>query len=123
MESLLTEFEKRREALIDDMVEMTNRPDVSDAEGRQMVTGFVYLIEQCLQGNDEARAHYLTTVIPGLSASGMPFSVVMEAMVRCAVSLSSSFADNREHVKWLTVFLGDYTRDLVHAWYGEAPDG
>jgi len=105
----------KRQALIDHMMATRNeRIGTSEEDTLQFVRGYVDLVERAAAGDDGPMNNYLEAVIPAIKAAGMPLHVVMDGMVRVAMSYTAVLPS--EHHKWAVDFNGDYTTKLTEAW-------
>lgn len=117
--SLTDEIRTRRDAVLDAMVELSDRSlPTPPNEVRQFILGFVRLVESAAAGDTGPRDEYLSVVIPGIRAAGFPLDATLDSMVRVAMALSSTL--NPTHHRWLADFCGDYTRRLLRSWESAA---
>ena len=85
----------------------------SDEAGWQFIHGYIDVVVQASKGNTEPLDHYMHAVIPGIKASGIPWAVVMDSMIRVAMVLVAVLP---QHAEWLVEFNGDYVRRLCNSW-------
>lgn len=118
--SLTDEIRARRAALVDAMVELSDRGLATPPEeGRQFILGFVHLVESAAAGDTGPRDAYLNVVIPGVRAAGFPLDATLDSMTRVAMALCATLSP--PHHRWLADFCGDYTRRLLRSWESAAP--
>jgi hypothetical protein len=113
--SVAVAITQNREALINAII-ATADPDLGFAaeEVRQLVVGFVRLLEAAAQGDFVPRDEYISAVAPGLRAGGVPVSAAAAGAVRIAAAAAVVLGP--AHLDWLAEFCADYTQRLIFAW-------
>jgi hypothetical protein len=113
---VVEELVAKRDELIELMVALV-RPQMMERpedERRQLITGFVHLVEAAARGDLRPRDEYLEMVIPGTKAHGFGQGDVVGMMVQTSMALAAVIS--RESLPWCVQFCRDYTVKLIAIW-------
>jgi hypothetical protein len=127
-EELLGALQSCRESLTDYVVNASALPipgahTLPREDVRQMVNGFWELVAEGITGESrELREMYLTSVFPGLRASGIDAKSIIGGSARTLFQVHAellarvSQANRAEAQEWLVQFFSEYLGDASAVW-------